>query len=271
MGSTPQHPGYEEMKDTPWITQGRDIADKGGRGILENYNKVNVFDDATKRSLEARNNAVYKRAFDNMERQYANMMNKYNAANYNQFGTLNATPAAYRTDMANLAAQRQMDDLAYNQAMNYENLINNELKRRYDTLNLMGNMYGYGSIPYQQDVANWETRKKNADIAYENAKARHAGLGSLLGTAAGTAMMAGSYAPKLLGVFGNLGGSSSNSTSLSPIGTAINNYVMGTGSNISPISAAIDSNIMGTSSSGSDLYNALFNATGGNSIMGASI
>ena len=265
MGSTPQHPGYEEMKDTPWITQGRDIADKGGKGILENYNKVNVFDDDTKRSLEARNNAVYKRAFDNMERQYTDIMNRYNAANYNQFGTLNATPAAYRTDMANLAAQRQMDDLAYNQAMNYENLINNELKRRYDTLNLMGNMYGYGSIPYQQDVANWNVRNKNADIAYENAKASHAGLGSLLGAGTGLATTALSYTPQLLGVFGNLGGSGSSSASLSPIGQAISNSAP------SATSIASGTNLGSMSGSGSDLYNALFNATGGNSIMGASI
>lgn len=168
MGDTPSHAHYEEMQDTPWITQGRDIADKGGKAILENYNKVNVFDDATKRSLEARNNQIYKRAFDNMEREYTNTMNKYNAANYNQFGTLNATPAAYRTDMANLAAQRQMDDLAYNQALNYDNLMNQELQRRYNTLNMFGNMYQYGQTPYQQDVANWNTRNTNKDIDYQN-------------------------------------------------------------------------------------------------------
>lgn len=171
MGDTPKHEHYEEMQDTPWITQGRDIADRGGKGILENYNKVNVFDDATKRSLEARNNQIYKRAFDNMEREYTNTMNKYNAANYNQFGTLNATPAAYRTDMYNLAAQRQMDDLAYNQALNYDNLMNQELQRRYNTLNMFGNMYQYGQTPYQQDIMNWNTRNTNKDIDYQNALA----------------------------------------------------------------------------------------------------
>ena len=147
MGDTPKHERYEEMQDTPWITQARDIADRGGKGILENYNKVNVFDDATKRSLEARNNQIYKRAFDNMEREYTNTMNKYNAANYNQFGTLNATPAAYRTDMYNLDAQRRLDDLAYNQAMNYDNLMDAELKRRYETLNMFNDLYQYGQVP----------------------------------------------------------------------------------------------------------------------------
>lgn len=169
MGSTPSHAHYEEMKDTPWIKQARDIASRGGQGILDNYNNVNVFDDATNRSIDARNNQIYQRAFDDMERQYINTMNKYNAANFNQFGTLNATPAAYRTDMYNLAAQRQMDDLAYNKAINYDNLKDQELNRRYNTLNMFSNMYGFGTVPYQQDVSNWNTRNTNKDIDYLNA------------------------------------------------------------------------------------------------------
>ena len=32
-------PQYEKFQDTPWITQGREIADIGGKGVLENYNK----------------------------------------------------------------------------------------------------------------------------------------------------------------------------------------------------------------------------------------
>ena len=53
-------PQFEEFKDTPWITQGRQIADIGGQGVLDNYNKVNVFDEGTQASLDARNNAIYK-------------------------------------------------------------------------------------------------------------------------------------------------------------------------------------------------------------------
>ena len=171
MGDTPSHAPYEEMQDTPWITQGRDIADKGGQGILENYNKVNVFDEGTQKSLEARNNDVYQRAFGDMQREYKDNMNRYAAANYGQFGTLNATPAAYRTDMYNLQAQRALDDLAYNKAINYDNIINNELQRRYNTLNMFGNMYQYGQTPYQQDIMNWNTRNTNKDIDYQNALA----------------------------------------------------------------------------------------------------
>ena len=188
MGDTPQHAHYEEMQDTPWITQGRDIADKGGQGILENYNKVNVFDEPTQKSLEARNNAVYQRAFGDADRLYKDIMNKYAAANYNQFGTLNATPAAYRTDMANLHFQRQLDDMAYNKAINYENIINNELQRRYNTLDMFGNLYQYGQTPYQQDVRNWNTRNTNKDIDYQNAvvaSQNNKGLGALSGALQG--------------------------------------------------------------------------------------
>lgn len=160
-------PQYEKFQDTPWITQGRQIADIGGKGVLENYNKVNVFDEPTQASLEARNNAIYNRAFGDMERAYTNTMNKYNAANYNQFGTLNATSPAYRTDEYQRQFQRQLDDLAYNKAVNYENLINNELKRRYNTLDMFGNMYGYGQIPHSVDIANWNTANTNRDLAMQ--------------------------------------------------------------------------------------------------------
>lgn len=189
MGSTPQHPGYEEMKDTPWITQGRKIADIGGKGVLENYNKVNVFDEPTQASLEARNNAIYKRAFDNMEKAYTDTMNKYNAKNYNQFGTLNSTPSAYITDNYQRDFQRQMDDLAYNQAVNYDNLMDNELQRRYNTLNMFNSLYNYGATPYEQDLMNWDIRNKNRDISYNNAIAQqknNTGFGSTLGGVGGT-------------------------------------------------------------------------------------
>ena len=168
-------PKYEKFKDTPWITQGREIADIGGKGILENYNKVNIFDDATKRSLEARNNEVYNRAFGDLERQYANTMNKYNAANYNQFGTLNATAPYYRTDTYNRDFQRQLADLAYNKAVNYENLINNELQRRYNTLDMFGNMYGYGQTPHSVDIANWNTTNTNKDLAMQALMSQNSG------------------------------------------------------------------------------------------------
>lgn len=184
-----KHASYEQFKDTPWITQGRQIADIGGQGILDNWNKVNVFDDDTKASLEARNNDVYQRAFGDMERQYNNIMNKYAASNYNRFGTLNATAPYYNTDNYQRDFQRQMNDLAYNKAVNYENLVNNELQRRYKTMDMFGNLYQYGVTPHNMDVANWNTRNTNKDIAYANALAQNQGGG--WGQIAGAAVGAG--------------------------------------------------------------------------------
>ena len=165
--STTYIPQYEKFEDTPWITQGRQIADIGGKGILENYNKANVFSPETQASLEARNNNIYKRAFDDASRAYTDTMNRYNAANYNQFGTLNATAPAYRTDEYQRQFQRQLNDLAYNKAVNYDNLINNELKRRYNTMDMFGNMYGYGETPHAVDIANWNTENTNRDLAMQ--------------------------------------------------------------------------------------------------------
>ena len=62
-------PQYEKFKDTPWIKQGRQIANIGGQGILDNYNNVNVFDEGTRKSIDKLNEDVYNRAFGDMERQ----------------------------------------------------------------------------------------------------------------------------------------------------------------------------------------------------------
>lgn len=168
MGKKAQHPGYKKMKDTPWITQGREIADKGGRGILDNYNSVNVFDDATRQSLENYNNSIYQRAFNDMSRNYNDIMNAYAARNYGRFGSLNNTPSTRAIDDYQRQFQRQLNDATYNKAINYENLINNELQRRYNTLNLFSQMYNYGQTPYQQDLKNWNVENTNRDIAYQN-------------------------------------------------------------------------------------------------------
>ena len=189
MGKSASHPGYVKMEDTPWISQGRQIADVGGQGILSNYNKVNVFDEGTKASLDARNNAIYNRAFEDASRMYKDTMNKYNAANYNQFGTLNATAPAYRTDEYQRQFQRQLNDLAYNKAVNYENLINNELQRRYNTLDMYRNLYSYGQTPYELDLKNWNIENTNRDIAYQNALAgSNSGLGKGIGGIIGGTM-----------------------------------------------------------------------------------
>jgi hypothetical protein len=168
------HGGYEQMKDTPWITQGRDIAQRGGEGILENYNRVNVFDEGQRTSMEKLNEDAYRRAFNELNRGYRDGMNKYASANYNRFGSLNSTPSSYIADEFNRKYQRDMANLAYNKSINYENLVNQELQRRYNTLNMMQAMYNMGQIPHQLDLANWDIRNKNRDIDWEDRKIQYA-------------------------------------------------------------------------------------------------
>lgn len=170
MGKKPvQRPMYEEMQDTSWITGLRGIGDAGNEGILDNYNKVNVFDELTQRDLEGRVNAIYNRALGDFERDYRNTMQKTLARDYGRFGTTGATPSLYNRDMYNLQQQRKLADLQYNKATTYDDFINSELTRRYNTMNMFKTMSDMGAIPYQQDVANWRIRNANKDRQYLNA------------------------------------------------------------------------------------------------------
>lgn len=160
---------YKMMEDTPFISQARDVSNRGYQDYIKNYQNVNVFSPEANRSLDAQANTVYKRAEDDFARNYTNTMRNLATRNYNQFGTLNATAPSYVTDMQNLQSQRALMDSAYNKALYREQLRDNELQRRYNTLGLFKSMYDYGQIPYQQDLMNYQTSLKNQDVAYQNA------------------------------------------------------------------------------------------------------
>lgn len=172
-GKAPSRPEYEQMQDTPYITNLRDLSQRGYEGYKDNYNRVNVFSPETQRSLDDYTNAVYQRAEGDFDRQYRDTMKRMANRNYGQFGTLNATPALYRTDMENLAQQRKLADMAYNKALYRESLVDNELRRRYNTLNMYNQMLEKGQTPYEQDLKNWQIRNKNKDIQFENAIAHY--------------------------------------------------------------------------------------------------
>lgn len=203
--SKPKHQAYSKMKDTPWIKQSKAIGTAGGQGLLDNYNNVNVFNQNTLDSLEARNNAVYQRAFSDMNQNYNDIMNKYNARNYNRFGTLNSTPSSYSTDNYQKDFQRQMNDLSYNKAVNYENLVNNELARRYNTLDMFTNMYNLGQYGYNHDKMNWNVSNTNKDIAYNNAVAS-SGSGNRFGNITSGALSGASTGAMVGGPWGALAG-----------------------------------------------------------------
>lgn len=172
-GKAPSRPEYEQMQDTPYITNLRDLSQRGYEGYKDNYDKVNVFSPETQRSLDDYTNAVYQRAEGDFDRQYRDTMKRMANRNYGQFGTLNATPALYRTDMENLSQQRKLADMTYNKALYRESLVDNELRRRYNTLNMFNEMLEKGQTPYEQDLKNWQIRNQNKDIQFENAIARY--------------------------------------------------------------------------------------------------
>lgn len=169
----PSRPEYEQMQDTPYITNLRDLSQRGYEGYKDNYNKVNVFSPETQRSLDDYTNAIYQRAEGDFDRQYRDTMKRMANRNYGQFGTLNATPALYRTDMENLAQQRKLADMAYNKALYRESLVDNELRRRYNTLDMYNQMLGKGQTPYELDLKNWQIRNDNKDIQFQNAIANY--------------------------------------------------------------------------------------------------
>lgn len=169
----PSRPEYEQMQDTPYITNLRDLSQRGYEGYKDNYNKVNVFSPETQRSLDDYTNAVYQRAEGDFDRQYRDTMKSMANRNYGQFGTLNATPALYRTDMENLAQQRKLADMAYNKALYRESLVDNELRRRYNTLDMYNKMLEKGQTPYELDLQNWKIRNQNKDIQFQNAIANY--------------------------------------------------------------------------------------------------
>lgn len=177
-----ERPHYKLMEDTPYITQARDISGRGYKDYIGNYQNVNVFNPTTQRQLDAQANDVYSRAEQDFARNYNNTMRALASRNYNQFGTLNATAPSYITDMQNLQSQRALMDSAYNKALYREQLRDNELARRYNTLNMFKQMYDYGQIPYQQDIMNYQTSLRNQDIDYQNALARANNSGGFWGT-----------------------------------------------------------------------------------------
>lgn len=261
MGKTKpaQHAQYEQMQDTPYITQARDLSNRGYQGYIGNYENVNVFSPEVQNQMAARNQAIYNRAEGDFDRQYRDTMQRLANKNYSQFGTTSATPALYRTDMANLQQQRKLADLAYDKALNYENVVNNELKRRYDTLNMYKTMYDYGKIPYQLDLQNWGIRNLNKDVdymndqamaAYRNAQANswlNAGQGALSGALTGfaTGGLGGALAGGVLGGgAGYLGMGTDTASNLANAGVSGYNQYFGTSESptLSPWASSFNQN-----------------------------
>jgi len=167
--SKPKLPMYQEMQDTPWISRNRELNTTTYNNLNRDLNNVNVFDDAIKQQLNSVVDDWYNRSLSDFDRSYNQSMAKTLARDYNRFGTTGATTSLLTRDNDNLVAQRKLADLASNRSDRYDQLINNELARRYNWLNTNYNMFtNSGNTTENHDIANWKIRNQNLDRQYSN-------------------------------------------------------------------------------------------------------
>ena len=194
--SKPKVPMYQEMKDTPWITRNRELNTTTYGNINRDLNNVNVFDDATKQQLNSVVDDWYNRSLSDFDRSYAQTMNKYLARDYNRLGTTGGTSSLLTRDNYNLAQQRKLADLASNRSDRYDDLINQELNRRYKWLDTNYNYFtNSGNEIQTNDLRNWAIRNQNLDRQYQNDISKYnnsAGMqlgkiGTLIGSGIATA------------------------------------------------------------------------------------
>lgn len=205
-------PMLKTFEDTPYITQARQMSNIGGEKLLGLHDKLNVFSEPTQQSLQSRVNDMYRKSELDYQRQYRDASNKINQANYRRFGTLNATPAAYAGNLQELQHQDHLARMAQQKAQSYDQVVNNELQRRYNTFNMYKSLYGLGDTPLNIDLKNWDIQLKNQDRQYANDLARAAsgtnwakvGLGALSGAASGFLM--GGPAGAAIGAAGGAAG-----------------------------------------------------------------
>ena len=167
--SKPKVPMYQTMKDTPWITRNRDLNTNAYDNLSRDLNNVNVFDDATKQQLNSVVDDWYNRSVSDFDRAYNNTMRRTLARDYNRFGTTGASNSLLSRDYNNLMSQRALADLASNRSDRYDQLINNELARRYKWLDTNNELFNTtGNIVQTNDLRNWAIQNQNRDRQYAN-------------------------------------------------------------------------------------------------------
>ena len=167
--SKPKVPTYQTMKDTPWITRNRDLNTNAYDNLSRDLNNVNVFDDATKQQLNSVVDDWYNRSVSDFDRAYNDTMRRTLARDYNRFGTTGASNSLLSRDYNNLMSQRALADLASNRSDRYDQLINNELARRYKWLDTNNELFNTtGNIVQTNDLRNWAIQNQNRDRQYAN-------------------------------------------------------------------------------------------------------
>lgn len=165
----PDKPEIPLFEDTPYITQNRILQNQGYRQSRKALKNVDVMDSDTRNSLQNVADQYTQNQWSDLNRNYTNTMNKMNQANYQRFGSTGSTPALYNTE----TTQRYYNDLAGEVAKNtttkYNELLNNEYKRRLANLQAAYGVFtNSGDKAYKHDYNNYLTRVRNTGINYEN-------------------------------------------------------------------------------------------------------
>lgn len=212
----PSKPLMDEYADTPYITRNRELN-------TSSYNDLNTALDNF-RNWE-NNNALWQSVADqytqsqwnDLNRGYQQALNQNAARERQRLGTSGATSSLYHTD----SLQRQYNDLASRLASNtasvYQDLLNNEYKRRAGTADFYDKLFQQtGNTTEAVDRANWQIRNQNKYTDWQNDMNDYqssgwnrftSGLKGLLGGGASGFASTGNLTGGLLGgLAGGLGG-----------------------------------------------------------------
>lgn len=219
MAKTVARPMYEELADTPWITQNREM-ENNAYGKLNNAldNLYNFNEDQYQAIADDYTGAQW----NDLNRGYLQAMNQQAANERNRLGTSGASSSLYNTNTLQNSYNDLATRLASTTASQYNNLINQEWNRRLQNLNLYNNLWGNaGQTAYQHDYNNWQIRNTNKDrqwandVEENNATGWNAVANVLNGTVQG-AQAGSSFGPwgaAIGGVVGGLGATGTNQDS----------------------------------------------------------
>ena len=186
--SAPKLKMYDNQKRSDYVNQAQGLSNIGGNWLTNNSGSINYLDDKTRAGIEGNLNDIYNQSYNDLSRNFKDNYLSTLQRDYNATGTLNDTGSLYRRDMSSLNNQRQLADLAYQKAMNRENLLNSELSRRYDTANYFNNLFNKGSISQKYDDQDYANYRINQDRQYQNDVSNFMRQQELGSNAFGTAM-----------------------------------------------------------------------------------
>lgn len=178
-------PMYEEFKDTPFITQNRELQNTAYQNMntaLDNYQQFYNNPNVQQSVIDAYNNV----AWNDLNRNYQQAMNRNAAREYNRFGTNASSSGLYNTDSLQRNYNDQASRIASNTAQYRDSLINNEINRRLGNAQVYNTLWNQaGETAYAHDKINQNVRWLNQDRKWENDVAKNNTKGSLGSTISG--------------------------------------------------------------------------------------